>query len=60
MKRIVSLLTIILCGSSLFAQDIEQNIQDRLAAFFREYTTTTVNIGICKLDSFRINHQKKD
>ena len=59
MKRIVLLLTIILYGSSLFAQDIEANIQDRLQSFFREYTTTTVNMGTCKLDSFRINHQKK-
>ena len=59
MKRIVLLLTIILYGSSLFAQDIEANVQDRLQSFFREYTTTTVNIGTCKLDSFRINHQKK-
>lgn len=43
----------------LKAQDIEANVQDRLQAFFREYTTTTVNIGTCRLDSFRINHQKK-
>lgn len=46
-------------NGKLGAQDIEANIQDRLQSFFREYTTTTVNIGTCKLDSFRINHQKK-
>ena len=55
MKRIVLLLTIILYGSSLFAQDIEANVQDRLQSFFREYTTTTVNIGTCKLKSFPIS-----
>ena len=59
MKRIVLLLTIILYGSPLFAQDTEASEQERLQSFFREYTTTTVNIGTCKLDSFRINHQKK-
>lgn len=46
-------------NGKLGAQDIEANVQDRLQSFFREYTTTTVNIGTCKLDSFRLNHQKK-
>ena len=46
-------------NGKLGAQDIEANIQDRLQTFFREYTTTTVNIGTCWLDSFHINHQKK-
>lgn len=60
-KRI--LLAICCCSfalnGKLAAQDTEANVQDRLQSFFREYTTTTVNIGTCKLDSFRINHQKK-
>ncbi|RGN35894.1 golvesin C-terminal-like domain-containing protein [Bacteroides oleiciplenus] len=46
-------------NGKLRAQDIEANVQERLAAFFREYTTTTVNIGTCRLDSFRIDYQKK-
>lgn len=47
------------CGARMAAQDIEANVEERLQTFFRDYTTTTVNLGTCKLDSFRIDYQKK-
>ncbi len=62
MKKIIVLVIccfILAFNGKLKAQDIEANVQERLAAFFREYTTTTVNIGTCRLDSFRIDYQKK-
>ena len=40
------------------SQEIEQNIEERLQSFFQEYTTT-VDIGRCRPDSFRIDFAKK-
>lgn len=48
-----------LYGTLLPAQEIEQNVEERLQAFFKEYTTNTINIGTYKLDSFRIDFRKK-
>ena len=48
-----------MCGFLLPAQELEQNVEERLQTFFREYTTHTANIGTCKLDSFRIDFRKK-
>lgn len=48
-----------LYGTLLPAQEIEQNVEERLQAFFKEYTTNTINIGTYKLDSFRIDFRKR-
>ena len=48
-----------MCGFLLPAQELEQNVEERLQTFFKEYTTHTTNIGTCKLDSFRIDFRKK-
>lgn len=46
-------------GTLLAAQEVEQNVEERLRTFFKEYTTNTTKLGTCKLDSFRIDFQKK-
>ena len=43
----------------VYKRQLEQNVEERLQTFFREYTTHTANIGTCKLDSFRIEFRKK-
>ena len=58
-KIILTSILLLLYGTLLPAQEIEQNVEERLQAFFKEYTTNTVNIGTCKLDSFRIDFRKK-
>ena len=58
-KIILTSILLLLYGTLLPAQDIEQNVEERLQAFFKEYTTNTINIGTCKLDSFRIDFRKK-
>lgn len=45
--------------SKVAAQDIESNVRDRLQTFFQQYTTESVNFGTSKLDSFRIDFQRK-
>lgn len=60
MKKIILInILLLLYGTFLPAQEIKQNVEERLQAFFKEYTTNTVNIGTCKLDSFRIDFRKK-
>ena len=60
MKKIILInILLFLYGTFLPAQEIKQNVEERLQAFFKEYTTNTVNIGTCKLDSFRIDFRKK-
>lgn len=59
MKKLVLISIFLLQGILASAQDIERNVGDRLQSFFKEYTTGNVNIGTCKLDSFRIDFRKK-
>ena len=51
MKKLILTGIWLLCGFLLPAQELEQNVEERLQTFFREYTTHTANIGTCKLDS---------
>ena len=59
MKKLILTGIWLLCGILLPAQELEQNVEERLQTFFKEYTTHTTNIGTCKLDSFRIDFRKK-
>ena len=59
MKKLILTGIWLLCGFLLPAQELEQNVEERLQTFFREYTTHTANIGTCKLDSFCIDFRKK-
>lgn len=59
MKKIILFSLLFLHGILLSAQEVEQTVEDRLRTFFKEYTTHTTSIGTCKLDSFRIDFQKK-
>ena len=59
MKKLILTGIWLLCGFLLPAQELEQNVEERLQTFFKEYTTHTTNIGTCKLDSFRIDFRKK-
>ncbi|MDE6347348.1 MAG: xanthan lyase, partial [Bacteroides sp.] len=59
MRKLILTSLWLLYGILLPAQDIEQNVEERLQRFFKEYTTRAVDIGTCKLDSFRIDFRKK-
>lgn len=59
MRKVILTSLWLLYGILLPAQDIEQNVEERLQRFFKEYTTRAVDIGTCKLDSFRIDFRKK-
>ena len=41
------------------AQSIERTVEERLATYFEEYSTPKANIGTCKLDSFKIDHERR-
>ena len=59
MKKLILTGIWLLYGILLPAQELEQNVEERLQTFFKKYTTHTTNIGTCKLDSFRIDFRKK-
>ena len=60
MKRsLFTLFIATLYTSGLFAQALEQNVEERLSEFFSNYQTSYANIGTCKLDSFSIDHKQK-
>ncbi|MBE6280695.1 MAG: xanthan lyase [Bacteroides sp.] len=60
MKRILSIILICIITSHLSAQGLDATVRERLEAFFNHYQTTTADIGHCKLDSFQIDHRKKE
>jgi hypothetical protein len=45
MKKLILTGIWLLCGFLLPAQELEQNVEERLQTFFKEYTTHTTNIG---------------
>jgi phosphoribosylaminoimidazole-succinocarboxamide synthase len=51
MKKLILTGIWLLCGFLLPAQELEQNVEERLQTFFREYTTHTANIGTCNPDN---------
>ena len=59
MKKFIILLTALVSTLALHAQALDDNVEERLARFFAEYKHPQANIGPCKLDSFRIDHQRK-
>ena len=60
MKRsLFTLFIATLYTSGLFAQALDQNVEERLSEFFSNYQTSYANIGTCKLDSFSIDHKQK-
>lgn len=59
MKKIILTSLLFLNAALLAAQDVEQNVEERLQTYFKEYTANKVDIGTCKLDSFRIDFRKK-
>lgn len=46
-------------GAWLAAQGTEQNVEERLQTFFQTYTTSNVDMGPCRADSFRIDFRHK-
>lgn len=59
MRKLILLSIFFLYGIVISAQEVEQNVKERLQGFFKEYTTNSASIGTCKLDSFSIDFQKK-
>ncbi|MBE6287864.1 MAG: xanthan lyase [Mediterranea massiliensis] len=59
-KNIWLLICLLTCvAGSISAQSVEQTVEERLQAFLTAYSTPAAKIGECKLDSFRINHEKR-
>ena len=61
MRKSIYLIILLLSlfSEKAVSQEIEQNVEERLQTFFKKYTASTVDIGTCRLDSFRIDFQKK-
>lgn len=61
MKKCIYLIVILFSffSEKAISQEIEQNVEERLQTFFKKHTVSTVNTGTCRLDSFRIDFQKK-
>ena len=59
MKR--HLITSLLLLSTLApkAQGLDGNVQERLQQFFASYTHPSLKIGTCKLDSIRLDHERR-
>ena len=59
MKR--HLITSLLLLSTLApkAQGLDGNVQERIQQFFASYTHPSVKIGTCKLDSIRLDHERR-
>lgn len=58
-KRFFSTLCLIFSLTLVFGQDLDRNVNQRLSQYFKEYTTTNLDLGACKLLSTKIDHQKK-
>lgn len=58
-KRTLLSILLLLLFSHTFAQDVERNINERLKDFFNQYTCSSTNVGKCKLDSFKVDYNKK-
>ena len=43
----------------LCAQSVERTVEERLTTYFKEYIVPSVRIGACKLDSFKIDHERR-
>lgn len=56
--RYVFLLCLLMCTNTLFAQDIERNVKERLTDYFSKYTSTA-KISTPKLNSFHIDYDRK-
>ena len=60
MKKLYLSILFLLAGvGSVFSQDVEQAVRERLQAFFQTYIPVNVNIGTCRLDSVRIDFHRK-
>lgn len=59
MKILSYILFVILFIPSVHAQSLDNEVKKRLADYFATYETTTANIGICRLDSILLDHNKR-
>ena len=60
MKKLILLSLFLWIGTAItWGQELDKNVEQRLKEYFSNYTTTSANIGKCKLKSIEINHNKK-
>ena len=59
MKKYLLLLSILASTLGTQAQRLDGNVEERLKRYFAEYKHPMANIGTCKLDSFRLDHQRR-
>ena len=59
MKKYILLSALFSAFLPAFAQSLDNNVKERLEHYFTEYKPATASIGTCKLDSFKLNHDKR-
>ena len=59
MKKYILLSALFTAFLPAFAQSLDNNVKERLEHYFTEYKPATASIGTCKLDSFKLNHDKR-
>lgn len=59
MKRTAYTLIGLLTTLGTLAQSLERNVEERLQQYLRDYRVENVRIGTCRLDSVRIDHDRR-
>lgn len=59
MKKTLLTVSLFFLTLTLQAQEIENAVKERLQTFFKEYKTTTAQIGECQLDSILLDMEEK-
>ncbi|MBR3896230.1 MAG: xanthan lyase [Bacteroidaceae bacterium] len=59
MRKLCMIASMLLLAMGVQAQSIERTVEERLTNYFKEYLTPEATIGVCKLDSFKIDHERR-
>ena len=59
MKKLLTLFIALSAGLCSFAQGLEGNVEERLKQYFTEYKHPKANFGVCELESYTIDHDRR-
>lgn len=59
MKKLLTLFIALSAGLCSFAQGLEGNVEERLKQYFTEYKHPKANFGVCELESYTIDHNRR-
>lgn len=59
MMRKYCFIAFLMLSAGLCAQSVERTVEERLTTYFKEYVAPSARIGTCKLDSFKIDHERR-